>query len=1382
MIDISYSISADTLSIAEGNSGSQALTFTVTRSGAIQIQDASSIDYTISGSASSGVDYNNIGGSSGAAGLSGTISFAAGEEEKTITLHMVGDTTFERNESITISLSNATAPNGTATISTAAASSTIINDDAAPPARDLTDVVFTAGPDLAISIEGWRLESVIQTLEGDDIIIGESISLGAGSAGFGRSGTLDTGAGNDSITATTTKDSTFALSINILSKIIAGSGNDSISGLSKGFSGYGLSSSGLIDTGDGDDTITGESNGSKDVFSGGSAISNTGTIETGIGNDSITTSGIWSYGFLSFGMTKTGSGNDSITSTVTGYHSAIRNANSSQSLGVIDTGSGSDSITASSNGTAIDNDGSITTGDGNDSITGFSTGSRQVLDKDYSYGYGIISYDGTIDTGNGNDTITGAGWGLGGFGIFCSNRIDTGSGNDVVDALVGGFAGRGLINLGDGDDTLKGFGFVTQWGTGLFDAGLGSDRLLIGEAGTYTISAQADQAGFYSLSKDSNLMLIKSFEFLGNANDGTQFAFAPGTSFTIAPATPKIVFSSIHTIVNVSLGSTQLGYAIKVGSTNPIQITDAGTYASPNSPGGGWSAIAAAANGTGFDLYLKNTNGSYEIWNLNGGGIQSGSKVITATEFYAAEASLSNDLNGDGFVGNPFAAMKTVGSVALGSNANGYALKTGSANPIQITYADNNASPTSPGGGWSAIAAAANGTGFDLYLKNTSGSYGLWSLDGAGVLTGNKPLSVSEFYAAEMSLSNDLNGDGSVGNPVVVLTPLITLAVSPASMTEDGTANFVYTFTRTGTTSSSLTVNYTVSGTATFGTDYTGISATDNTKSIILAIGSSTATLTVDPSEDTSIETDETVALTLAAGSGYTIGTMAAVVGTILNDDLPVITLAVAPSAGVSEDGTVNLLYTFTRTGFTTAALTVNYTVGGTATLGTDYSGIAAIPVTKTVSFAANSATAIVTVDPTADAVIEPNETVALTLAAGSGYTIGTTTAVIGTISNDDSSVTLAVAPATVTEDGSTNLLYTFTRTGFTTNALSVNYTIAGTADSSDYTGVTPGTGKTITFAAGASTATLTIDPTADNTVESNETVALTLAAGSGYTIGTTAAVVGTITNDDLLTPSPSSTTTIYSGRFATPNEVDSYSVDVAPGTIISASITTPSQQSLYPLINLFDASSSLLKGPLAYAKDFADLGMFDVITGKATLKVGTQTGFLGDYELSLSFINREAVKNEVVSLTNAQRLQAGLNPLTRNLLLESAAQAHVADMDASNRYLAHTGSNGSDPVTRIAATGYKGGWVDLGNGQLRTISSENAAAGQKTPAEVVNAWMNSPGHRAATMDRYTKEIGIGFEFDNEVGDITAQSYKIGTTYWVQNFGHPWQTGMQVWF
>ena len=132
-------------------------------------------------------------------------------------------------------------------------------------------------------------------------------------------------------------------------------------------------------------------------------------------------------------------------------------------------------------------------------------------------------------------------------------------------------------------------------------------------------------------------------------------------------------------------------------------------------------------------------------------------------------------------------------------------------------------------------------------------------------------------------------------------------------------------------------------------------------------------------------------------------GTPGAVTGTITNDDvaLPVVTLAVSP-ASVTEDGTANLVYTFTRSGSTSSALTVNYTVNGTATLGTDYTGIAASPATKTLTFAAGSPTAIVTVDPTADSTVEANETVALTLATGTGYTVGTPGAVTGTITNDD--------------------------------------------------------------------------------------------------------------------------------------------------------------------------------------------------------------------------------------------------------------------------------------------------------------------------------------------------------------------------------------------
>ena len=126
----------------------------------------------------------------------------------------------------------------------------------------------------------------------------------------------------------------------------------------------------------------------------------------------------------------------------------------------------------------------------------------------------------------------------------------------------------------------------------------------------------------------------------------------------------------------------------------------------------------------------------------------------------------------------------------------------------------------------------------------------------------------------------------------------------------------------------------------------------------------------------------------------------------IADNDLPIPSVTLAANySGVSENGTTNLIYTFTRTGANTNALTVNYAVTGTASLGTDYSGIAATP--ATVTFAANSSTATVTVDPISDTTIEANETVVLTLATGTGYTIGTPGTVTTTILNDDGVINL---------------------------------------------------------------------------------------------------------------------------------------------------------------------------------------------------------------------------------------------------------------------------------------------------------------------------------------------------------------------------------------
>jgi Domain of unknown function (DUF4114)/Beta-propeller repeat len=119
----------------------------------------------------------------------------------------------------------------------------------------------------------------------------------------------------------------------------------------------------------------------------------------------------------------------------------------------------------------------------------------------------------------------------------------------------------------------------------------------------------------------------------------------------------------------------------------------------------------------------------------------------------------------------------------------------------------------------------------------------------------------------------------------------------------------------------------------------------------------------------------------------------------------------------------------------------------------------------------------------------------------------------------EEPKITLALTPNSVAEDGSNNLIYTFTRDGDTTNPQIVNFNIGGNATYNDYTivGTNTFTGfnGTVAFKAGDTTATVTINPTADVRFEADETVSLTLASGTGYTIATSEAVTGKITNDD---------------------------------------------------------------------------------------------------------------------------------------------------------------------------------------------------------------------------------------------------------------------------
>jgi uncharacterized protein YkwD len=138
----------------------------------------------------------------------------------------------------------------------------------------------------------------------------------------------------------------------------------------------------------------------------------------------------------------------------------------------------------------------------------------------------------------------------------------------------------------------------------------------------------------------------------------------------------------------------------------------------------------------------------------------------------------------------------------------------------------------------------------------------------------------------------------------------------------------------------------------------------------------------------------------------------------------------------------------------------------------------------------------------------------------------------------------------------------------------------------------------------------------------------------------------------------------------------------------------------------------------------------------------------------------------QVVELTNQQRRLSGCNvDLTISAQLTAAAYAHSRDM-ALNDYFSHTGSDLSTMVTRIAATGYN-----------YSMIAENIAAGKTnaTPQQVVDAWMQSSGHRANILNCNLHEIGVGlyYQSDDQPNVNTGDPSIVGPFfyYWTEDFG-----------
>ena len=107
--------------------------------------------------------------------------------------------------------------------------------------------------------------------------------------------------------------------------------------------------------------------------------------------------------------------------------------------------------------------------------------------------------------------------------------------------------------------------------------------------------------------------------------------------------------------------------------------------------------------------------------------------------------------------------------------------------------------------------------------------------------------------------------------------------------------------------------------------------------------------------------------------------------------------------------------------------------------------------------------------------------------------------------------------------------------------------------------------------------------------------------------------------------------------------------------------------------------------------------------------------------------------EQEVIRLVNEIRVQNGLSALTYNWELSRVARYKSQDM-VDNRYFSHTSPTYGTPFQMIRSFGLS-----------YRSAGENIAYGQRTPQAVVNAWMNSSGHRANILSSSYTQIGVGY-------------------------------------
>jgi hypothetical protein len=362
-------------------------------------------------------------------------------------------------------------------------------------------------------------------------------------------------------------------------------------------------------------------------------------------------------------------------------------------------------------------------------------------------------------------------------------------------------------------------------------------------------------------------------------------------------------------------------------------------------------------------------------------------------------------------------------------------------------------------------------------------------------LTVGEPIETFSVTLSNPSAGTTIGSNDSVDVTITDGDAPGSLQFSTAAASVNEGAAVMLTVTRTGGTTGVVTVHYaTTDGSATAGTDYTLASGT-----LTFAHGVASRVVAIATKTDTAQEGPETFTVTLDnPGGGAAVGAQGTVDVTIVDTQTPRIQFTTA-SYSVAET-TPSVTIMVQRVGPTTAAVSVDYVLAGVTADGgsVDFGGA-----DGTLNFLAGQTIKTIVVPIVNDTVNETPETFTVTLSNpdGGGAILGTLATTTVTIKDNDPAGVVQFSQVSYTVGEGGTAVITVSRTGGTAGAVTVDYATSdgSAAEGADYTAST----GTLTFEAGATTATFTVETSDDGTGEGPQSVVLELSnPGGGVTLG----------------------------------------------------------------------------------------------------------------------------------------------------------------------------------------------------------------------------------------------------------------------------------------